>query len=58
MTSKPTYPKSKIPKDKELWQWAWENYGGQKTGALGLAIAKYLHWYEQENGNRDGFYNV
>ncbi len=58
MTDRPTYPKNKIPKDKELWKWAFDNFAGQKTGALGLAIAKYLYWYEYENENQNGFYNV
>ncbi len=58
MTDRPTYPKGKVPKDKELWKWAFDSFAGQKSGMLGLAISKYLYQYEGRHGNRVGFYNV
>ena len=53
MPTEITTPRGKTPKDRFLWEWAFNNYGGNSTGQLGLAIKKYGEQYRAKYGENE-----
>jgi hypothetical protein len=43
-------PKSRVPKDQELWEWAWTNFGSSWSVAVREYNKAYFEKYTKKNG--------